>query len=144
MTKREAEDLHHQRTRLAALGIPCGDAETLRRISMTLHRWAELECGDSNDYGSWCIERDDNSDGPPFRVHHHYAHGLCKDTVTRTPVADRERGALRRLTVLMSTYPDLTFYHQTDPRGCALYIIKRADVAGMDLSSVYTRGVAVA
>ena len=24
------------------------DAQALRRISMTLHRWHELECGDSN------------------------------------------------------------------------------------------------
>ena len=146
MTKREAEDLHHQRNRLAALGIPYGDAETLRRISMTLRRWSDLECGDGNDYGSWCIERDDNGDGKPFMVHHHYAHsGTAPFPLpSRTPIQDRERGALRRLAILMSGYPDLTFYHQTDPRGCALYIVKRADVAGLDISSVYTRGVAVA
>ena len=145
MTKREAEDLHHQGNCLAALGIPYGDAETLRRISMTLRRWSELECGDGNAYGSWCIERDDNTE-KPYRVHHHYSWSAGKNTVTltRTPIADREKGALRRLGVIMAAYPDLTFYHQGDPRGCALYIVKRADVAGLDISSVYTRGVAVA
>lgn len=33
------------------------DAEALRRISMTLHHWHELECGDSNSHGSWAIVR---------------------------------------------------------------------------------------
>jgi hypothetical protein len=43
--------------RLQEAGFSFEDASALRRISMTLHRWHELECGDSNDYGSWAIER---------------------------------------------------------------------------------------
>src|SRR5262245_56481698 len=43
--------------RLVTAGISLDDAHSLRRISMTLHRWHELECGDSNDYASWCITR---------------------------------------------------------------------------------------
>lgn len=43
--------------RLREAGISRDDAEALRRISMTLHRWHELECGDSNDYASWTIAR---------------------------------------------------------------------------------------
>jgi hypothetical protein len=39
---------------LQTLGIDHTDAVSLRRISMTLHRWHELECGDT----SGCIERD--------------------------------------------------------------------------------------
>ena len=42
-------------------------AATLRRAEMTLHRWAELECGDGNDYASWAIERDG------CRVNHGYS-----------------------------------------------------------------------
>jgi len=33
---------------LQAAGIPYEDACALRRISMTLHRWHELECGTDN------------------------------------------------------------------------------------------------
>ena len=33
------------------------DAESLRRISMTLRKWFELECGNSNDTQSWAIVR---------------------------------------------------------------------------------------
>jgi hypothetical protein len=43
--------------RLEQLGIERSDALALRRISMTLHRWHELECGDGNDYASWTIAR---------------------------------------------------------------------------------------
>ena len=37
---------------LMQAGIKPDDAQALRRISMTLQRWHELECGDSNSYGS--------------------------------------------------------------------------------------------
>jgi hypothetical protein len=33
---------------LETAGISYDDAAQLRRISMTLHRWHELECGDGN------------------------------------------------------------------------------------------------
>ena len=36
---------------LVNIGINLEDARALRRISMTLHRWYELECGDGNDHG---------------------------------------------------------------------------------------------
>lgn len=41
-------------------------------------------------------------------------------------------------------FATLTFYHQTDPRGCALYIIRPGDVPeGEDVSAYYSRGIAV-
>lgn len=44
-------------TQLTRLGIDYADATALRRISMTLHRWYELECGgDENG----CISREEN------------------------------------------------------------------------------------
>ena len=124
--------------RLTALGISTDHAAALRRIAMTLQRWFELECGDSNNYGSWAIERDDNGDGPPFMVHHHYLHGQGKAYTTRTRIPDRETGACKRLTRIMSHYPELTSYVQTDPRGAALFIGK--DLTDMNYNS---RGVAV-
>src|SRR3990167_2858202 len=115
--------------------ITFDDANTLRRAELTLQRWHELECGDGNNYGSWAIERDDNGDGPPFMVHHHYRHGdgppfmvhhhyrhgNGADTVTRTRIADREAGALRRVAAICKRLC-AHYYHQGDPRGCALYV----------------------
>ena len=130
--------------RLSAVGIGYEDAMKLRRISMTLRRWFELECGDSNDYGSWAIERDDNGDGPPFLVQHHYPYGAGKDTVTRTRIPDRETGAKKRLAKIMASYPALLAYIQTDPRGASLYILRVDDIpAGASIDSCYSRGIAV-
>ncbi len=129
--------------RLGKLGLGYDDAQALRRISMTLSRWGELECGDGNEYGSWAIERDESTE-VPYMVHHRYMHGQGKDTVHRTRIADREKGALKRLQAIMSKYPDLLAYHQTDPRGCAVYVLRKDDVpVGSSIDSVYNRGVAV-
>jgi len=129
--------------RLGKLGLDYDEAQALRRISMTLSRWGELECGDSNEYGSWAIERDETTE-KPYMVRHSYRHGQGKDTVHRTRIADREKGALKRLQAIMSKHPDLLAYHQTDPRGCAVYVLRKDDVpVGSSVDSVYNRGVAV-
>lgn len=57
MTRKQARDTEEMLRRLENVGISYRDAETLRRISMTLHRWSELECGSDNG----CIERDEES-----------------------------------------------------------------------------------
>lgn len=127
--------------RLLKAGISFEHAAELRRISMTLHRWHEMECGDGNDYASWSIVRgkktggvfeyDDN--GKPFIERH--AHTSNKPTYTA--IADRERGALVRLAAIMANYPTLSAYVQTDPRGCALYI-------GEGLTDTnYSNGIAI-
>jgi len=147
--------------RLARLGFTYDESAALRRIEMTLQRWAEAECGNGNDHGSWAIERDETS-GKPYMVHHHYMHGRGKDYTTRRPIADREAGALRRLAAIVSarnargnahdinmtpyTPNSPTFvvhYHQTDPRGCALYLLTREQLGADEISSIYTRGLAV-
>lgn len=110
--------------RLVSLGFAWDDAAKLRRIQMTLHRWAELQCGDGNDHCSWSIERDETT-GKPFRCV--YPHN---STMTRYSIADREKGALKRLQAILAAYPEWTYYHQTDLNGCAI-------------DQVYTRGVAV-
>lgn len=127
--------------RLTGAGITLPDASALRRISMTLHRWHELECGDGNDYGSWAIVHDDN--GAPYLEWHHYLHGKGKDYVTHTRIPDREKGARKRLDKIMARYPDFVAYVQTDPRGCALYLVPRDVIGNDDISCVYTRGIAV-
>lgn len=127
--------------RILSLGISFEHAAELRRISMTLHRWHELECGDGNDYASWCITRgkktgntfEYDDDGKPYIERH--VHTAVNPTYS--PIADRERGALKRLSAIMANYPSLTAYVQGDPRGCALYI-------GEGLTdSNYSNGVAL-
>lgn len=49
---------------LESLGFSFEEAQKLRRIEMTLHRWNEQECGDGNDYASWSIERDETTGKP--------------------------------------------------------------------------------
>jgi hypothetical protein len=131
VTKREAMDLTAQENRLMSLGITRTDSDTLRRISMTLRRWFERECGIDNG----CIERDETTNK---------AYWLNSISMRRYPIADRETGARKRLAMLMSRYPTLTAYVQGDPRGCALYILTAEQLASKhEIDSIYTRGVAV-
>jgi len=118
--------------RLGGLVTP-SEAAILRRASMTLTRWAELECGNSNDYAAWAIERDDNGEGPPYMVRR-WKGGA---TVTRTRIPDREAGALRRVAELCKAR-GWYFFHQTDPRGAPLYISTEPLT-----DANYTSGVAV-
>ena len=90
-------------------------------------------------------------------------------TMKRYPIADRERGALRRLAVIIKVRNArvtglnnaavdrhietncagclcsvVSTYIQTDPRGAALYIIRPGDVPeGADVNSYYSRGICV-
>lgn len=117
--------------RLGVVGITPDDAAALRRIAMTLHRWQEAECG--NGFGA--IERDEATGRP-------YWHNAMSGR--RTPVPDREGGALRRLALVMKAYPALTTYIQGDCRGAPLYILRPGDVPeGKHAESYYNRGLAV-
>jgi len=65
-------------------------------------------------------------------------------TGRRSPYADRETPALKRLAATMARYPTLSYYVQGDPRGASLYILRPGDVPeGEDVSAYYSRGVAV-
>ncbi len=120
---------------LSNLGIRTEDAFAIRRIAMTLHRWNELECGDGNDRASWSIERDDETDKPYMVTYPHTGKSY------RRPIPDREKGALARLAKIMAKYPDLQACHQTDPRGCSVYIVRNSDIPnGSSIREFYTRG----
>jgi hypothetical protein len=155
MTRKEAERLAKQAATLQALGFTSEEAEQLRRISMTLQRWHELECNAD-------VQRDETT-GQVFVVHHHqYGHVRANDSVTRTRIADRENGAKKRLAAILKARNErpyvqnteyyglrpnnepLSAYIQTDPRGAALYIIRPGDVRnGQDVESCYTNGICV-
>lgn len=151
MNKRERARLTAQENTLVTLGFTIDEAGALRRISMTLRRWHDLECG----IDAGCIERDDTT-GKPYWV------AQYRDNVRRWPVPDRERGALRRLARIVAArnerqpamsvvmLPDraapntVSSYVQPDPRGASLYILRPGDVpTGADPASYYTRGICV-
>jgi hypothetical protein len=120
-------------------GIAWDDAYALRRISMTLHRWHEAECG--TQYG--CIERDEKT-GLPYWYNANSRYVAANDRRAYARIPDREAGAHRRLAAIMSRYPSLTAYIQGDPRGCALYILRPGDVPeGEQADSYYSRGLPV-
>jgi hypothetical protein len=120
------------------LGLSLDEADYLRRIEMTLHRWSELECG--NDAGH--IERDEATGKPRF-FNARARFVDPKDPRAWRSIPDREKGALARLARVMARHPDLVAYHQGDPRGCALYVLRKADVEGKDLNAHYSSGWAV-
>lgn len=147
MTRKEAIRQTIQNDVLRSLGFTQDEAEKLRRISMTLHRWHERECGLDNG----CIERDEETGK---------AYWLNSYTGKRWPIADRETGAKRRLAQIvdacnkarlthmtdgkMTPAEGLSYYIQTDPRGAALYILRPGDVpAGCPVDGYYSRGICV-
>ena len=140
MNKREQMQRDFQTAALASLGFTYEEIYSLRRINSTLQRWAELECGDSNDFQSWAIERDEETEKPFMVIHPH-----TSNTTRRYAVADREKGALKRWAAIMAKHPNLWHYHQTDPRGCAVHVgeYNERTPRGADLSACYTNGIAV-
>ena len=127
MTKTEMQN----RELASRLDITTDDANTLRRAERTLHTWGEQECGDGNAYMSWSIERDETTNKPYRVVYPHTGESR------RTRIADREAGALRRVAAVCKAN-GLHFFHQTDPRGIALYVAREPLKA-----NDYTRGFAV-
>jgi len=155
MTKQEAMRQTHQENVLMSLGFTMEEAAKLRRISMTLRRWHELECGDGNGY----IERDETT-GKCFYVNCNSRFLGVNDPRARFSIADRETGAKKRLQSIIDRrnmhqagiiengkpipYAPVSAYIQGDPRGAALYIIRPGDIpAGATVDSCYTRGIVV-
>ena len=130
ITSYKTNDLHQALTR-DGIDVTWDEANTLRRAELTLQRWAEQECGDSNDWRSYAIERDEDT-GIPYNVSHVHATGKT----SRYRIPDREAGALRRVAAICKRV-GAHFYRQTDPRGCALYV-STEPLTG----SAYTNGIA--
>ena len=138
MTRREAIRQTRQLDTLRSLGFPYNEAEALRRISMTLRRWHELECG--TDLG--CIERDEKTKK---------TYWLNSYTGKRQPTPDRETGARKRLAQIIDARnlresghgTNLRAYVQGDTRGAALYILRPDDAPIGQEDSCYSRGICV-
>jgi hypothetical protein len=121
--------------RMYELGFTYDEINSLRRIEMTLSRWGERECNGE-------IERDEKT-GKVFSISHPYLAGLSNEP-HYSLTADKETGALKRLNDIMLNHKSLWSYYQTDPRGCSLYIGRKADIRKDEkLECVYTRGFGV-
>ncbi len=120
--------MHAAQTR--GMSLDFVQANTLRRAQIALHRWAELSCGDGNAYSSWAIERDETTQIPYFVTYPHTG------KPSRRRIADKETGALRRIAQICKD-AGIHFYHQGDPRSCALYL-SAEPITDND----YTRGIA--
>lgn len=110
---------------LARMGIADDDIRVLRSASAALHRWAERECN-----GEVWVE----DDGTAYT-----GSGSRPEKC-----ANLEARALKRVVKVLAKYPDLHAYHQGDPRGCALYVYRPADLKEHSIESCYPSiGVAV-
>lgn len=138
MTARtETNALQHRIFARTGVSLSFDDANTLRRAEIALRRWGELECGNSDQWRSWMIERDEKTGIPHMVTHRTFRiDGEFKTTITRRRIPDREAGALRRVADVCQRN-GLHFYHQGDPRGCALYVSNEPMP-----DHNYTRGVA--
>lgn len=124
---------------LALAGVAYHHALELIRISRALRRWYERECGTGNG----CIERDEKT-GLPYWYNAEARYLLPNDPRAYSRIPDLEKGALTRLDKVMREYPDMTAYVQSDPRGCALFIVRPGDLReGQDIETCYDRGIAV-
>lgn len=136
MTKREKQRITAQENTLVNLGFTTEEAIKLRRISTTLRRWYELECG--TEIGS--VERDEETGKPYWRN---------ADTGKLSPFRDLETGATKRLIEIIGARNSrqqtrVDYYLQTDPRGAALYILRDQDVPkDKDAAAYYSRGICI-
>lgn len=108
------------------LGLSQAEHDTLRRASMTLHRWSEMECNHD-------VERDDITGKVTVRY--------CRNdgNITKPQrVADRETPALKRCEAIAKVH-GLVFFHQSDPRGAAVYIGTKAQLGGLPADRAYNR-----
>jgi hypothetical protein len=164
MNRKEAIRQTEQMWALEELGFTRDEAESLRRISMTLRRWHELECGTGEGQVTRSVERDEFGRSY-LRLQFPMSNGQYHDK--RYPTPDRETGARKRLAAIIrdrnqrtiSAMPEpstivgcaeqacdnsLSAYIQTDPRGAALYILRPGDIPeGQSADSCYSRGICV-
>lgn len=120
-------------------GLAQPDVLAILRAERALHRWAELECGTDRGH----IERRENENNKPYLAQEWQLDG-GRATRTHMAIPDREAGAIRRINAIIARYPSLTWYHQTDCRGCMVYVLRKTDIRpGESVDSIYTRGVAI-
>lgn len=117
---------------LADFNLSPDEIAKLLRLEKKLSRWHELQCG--LDAGH-VEEVGGEGSGKWEFVNRHG---------NRSPIRDAGKQARKVLNAFTAENPDLYFFVQPDPRGCALYLLKKSQVeSGERLNAVYSRGVAI-
>ena len=99
--------------------IPSAQFERLCSIQRRLHRWAEDEC---NGRIQWEGENEDQ----PRRYH---LDRWGSYTIRGAEILNSEARWLKQAQTIAAQCGGL-IYHQTDPRGCALYFYRLSDIEG--------------
>jgi hypothetical protein len=121
-------------------GFTYDEAKSLLKCERALRKWGELECGTGDRNRSVHVFRDES--GKPFYRVQFYAGGQWRESVQ--PKRDTEKAALAKVEAIMAGKTGFRAHHQTDPRGCALYIIRPGDIeAGGNVRALYNRGIAL-
>ena len=136
----KAQRVEQLRLRLEKYGIINGsDVRQLKSIERALHNWREKLCGTEAGH----VEQDERTGKWWFVSSRQIVRAGLTYSV-KWEVRDMETGARKRLAALMAKYPTLVAYHQPDPRGCALYVLRKSDIAPDErIDSIYYRGIAV-
>lgn len=128
--------------RMADLGFSGAETEALLKAERALTRFSELECGISDCDRSVSVYRDEETGKPFYRIE--YCVGNAWKVRTR-PKRDTEKSALQTVARILESKPGFSAYHQTDPRGVSLYLIRPGDIeTGEDVRRLYNRGIAMA
>jgi hypothetical protein len=93
--------------------------ETLKRLAKTLHKWAEDECNGA-------IQWEGISEETPRR---YYVDSYGCYSKPGPIIRNKEQECLNTAARLAASH-GLSIYHQTDPRGIALYVYNASDSKG--------------
>jgi hypothetical protein len=99
--------------------IPASAFKRLCAIQRKLHKWAEDECNGA-------IQWEDDACTIPRR---YYPDRWGSPTLSGPVIPNQEAKLLKEAAALAAQCGGL-IYHQSDPRGCALYFYRESDLAG--------------
>lgn len=103
---------------LIQAGLTPDDADAIQRISRSLHTLDERQCnGFSNWRGDWDEEAEKKAEKREARLE------------AKGQEIAKRYGRL--------------FYHQGDPRGWSVYLVKPEELRGYDIDAAYNHGLAV-
>jgi hypothetical protein len=127
LSRKEKVRITLQMDNCAALGLSRHEHDTLRRASMRLRRWGEMECNHDVQATSKVTVRYCRNDG---------------NMSTPRAIPDMETPAIKRCESIAKEH-GLTFYHQSDPRGAQVYVGKAEDLRGLPIDQAYNRLLAI-
>jgi hypothetical protein len=100
---------------------------SLKRLAKIIHKWNEDEC---NGAIQW---HGDNEETPK----RHFQDRQGCFTIPGPTIQDKEKQSLESARKIAAKH-GLSIYHQSDPRGCALYVYNVHDLKGRKIDECYS------